>query len=188
MKTRAALTCFVLSLFLAAPAAAGELAGVSMPDTVTVAGQTLSLQGVGLRSVWRIKVYVAGLYLATPTSDAEAVIAAKDAKIVDMAMLRALSAEKLSGGVEEGFERNSSSAEMTALRERLDRLLAMFPAVHKGDVIRLTWAPGKGTIVANNGVELGVIEGQDFADALFACWLGEEPAQQALKDGMLGLK
>ena len=188
MKIRAALTSFVLGLLLTAPATAGELAGVSMDDTVTVAGQSLSLQGMGLRSVWRIKVYVAGLYLATPSSDAGAVIAAKDARIVDMVMLRALSAEKLSGGVEEGFERNSSSAEMAALRERLDRLLAMFPAVHKGDVVRLTWLPGKGTIVASNGVELGVIEGQDFADALFACWLGEEPAQESLKKGMLGLE
>ncbi len=186
MKSRLALTV-ALSLALAGPAAAGELAGVDMDDTVTAGGSSLKLQGMGLRTAWGFKIYVAGLYLATPTSDAAAVVRATDAKVVEMAMMRDLAAEKITGGIEDGFEKNSSSAEMAGLRERLDRLKAMFPAVKKGDRVLLTWSPGRGTVVSHNGAELGVFEGQDFADALFACWLGEEPAQESLKKGMLGL-
>ena len=186
MRVRLALIA-ALSLTLSAPAVAAELAGVTMDDQVTVDGSSLKLQGMGLRSFLGIKIYVAGLYLASPTSDGAAVVSATDGKVVDMVMLRDLAAEKLTGGIEEGFERNSSDAEMTALRERLERLKAMFPSVAKGDRVLLTWNPARGTVVVYNGKELGIIEGQDFANALFACWLGSEPAQKALKKGMLGL-
>lgn len=188
MIVRSTPLALALCLVVAAPAMAGELHGVQMTDTLTVSGESHSLQGMGLRSKWRIKVYVAGLYLATPTSDGAAVVAAKDGKIVEMAMLRDLAAEKITGGIEEGFEKNSTPDEMTALRERLERIKTMFPAVKKGDVVRLTWSPSRGTVIAHNDKELGVIEGQDFADALFACWLGGEPAQGSLKQGMLGLE
>ena len=58
------LRCFGLALGSAAPAA--ELAGVTMPDTDTVEGKTLKLNGLGLRKKMVFKVYVAGLYLETP--------------------------------------------------------------------------------------------------------------------------
>ena len=177
----------VACLLFAAPVMAGELHDVTMDDSITVEGQALQLQGMGLRSKWGFKIYVAGLYLATPSSDAAAIVVATDAKVVEMAMLRALSAEKLAGGIEDAFQKNNTSAEVDAMRDRLSRLLAMFPAVNKGDVVRLVWIPGKGTVFSNNGVELGTIEGQDFANALFACWMGTAPAQESLRDGMLGL-
>jgi hypothetical protein len=37
------------------------------------------------------------------------------------------------------------------------------------------------------GKEMGVIEGKEFAQALFAIWLGPEPPTAALKKGMLGM-
>jgi hypothetical protein len=36
------------------------------------------------------------------------------------------------------------------------------------------------------GKEMGVIEGKEFAQALFAIWLGPEPPTAALKKGLLG--
>ncbi len=40
------------------PAAAKELAGVNMPDTVSIGGKTLKLNGLGLRKKAIFKVYV----------------------------------------------------------------------------------------------------------------------------------
>ena len=37
-----------------------------------------------------------------------------------------------------------------------------------------------------NGVKKGTIEGLDFKKALFGIWLGNKPADDDLKDGMLG--
>ena len=57
------------------PAAAKELAGVNMPDTLSVGDKTLKLNGVGLRKKAIFKVYVGGLYLETPSKDAAAILA-----------------------------------------------------------------------------------------------------------------
>jgi hypothetical protein len=75
---------------------------------------------------------------------------------------------------------------MGALNERLLKLNGMFPAVVEGDQVVLTYVPGKGTLVSAKGQDKGVIEGKDFADALFAVWLGGNPVQDDLKAALLG--
>ena len=55
-----------------------------------------------------------------------------------------------------------------------------------GDDIVLTYVPGRGTVVSVKGAEKGVIEGKDFADALFSVWLGPNPVQEDLKLALLG--
>ena len=64
----------MLSTLLLPNANAGELAGVTMPDTATVAGSKLMLNGMGLREKFFIDVYVGGLYLPAKTTDASKAI------------------------------------------------------------------------------------------------------------------
>ena len=59
MKKTLSLTAIVA--LSAAIALAGEAAGVRMPDTTTLEGKTLKLNGIGLRKKMMFKVYVAGL-------------------------------------------------------------------------------------------------------------------------------
>src|SRR5438067_9930660 len=123
-----------LLLLVAAPAIARELAGVTMPDTASVAGKTLKLNGMGLRTKWFFKVYVAGLYLENPTRSAEAAVSADQVKRVELRLLRDLDRGKITEAISEGFEQNSKP-QLTALKPRLDRLNAMIPDVKKGDPI-----------------------------------------------------
>jgi hypothetical protein len=55
------------------PVQARELAGVKLPDSVTIADthSTLTLNGAGIRKKLFIKIYVEALYLAQPTKSAE---------------------------------------------------------------------------------------------------------------------
>src|SRR5438128_7294625 len=181
---RKSLLGLVLSL-AAAITLAGEVAGVSLPDTTTVEGKTLKLNGMGLRTKVVFKVYVAGLYLETPSKDAAAVISSDQVKQMELSLLRSLDHSKITEAITEGFEKNSKS-QLAGVKARLNRLNSMIPNVEKGDRITLTYVPGKGTIVSAKNVEKGVIEGKDFADALFAVWLGPNPVQADLKKGLLG--
>ncbi len=184
--SRITLPLIAITLLLTAPLAlAGEHTGVSMDDSVTLQGQSMQLQGMGLRTVFRFKVYVAGLYMAAPTSNAGTVVASNKPQAIRLHMLRTLSSEKVGASIEDGFAKNSAAA-LPALQGRLDQLKAMFPSVTSGHVVTLTWTPNRGTVVTSNGSELGVIEGQDFASALFAVWFGSNPVQTPLKEGMLG--
>jgi chalcone isomerase-like protein len=183
MKTRIAVG---LSFLLIAAAARGaEVAGVKMPDTVTVEGKTLKLNGMGLRKKVVFKVYVAGFYLETPTKAPEAILASDQIRRMDLRVLRSLKAAQVTEAIEEGFEKNSK-AQMGALKDRLAKFSAMFSNVAEGDEILMTYVPGKGTSVSVRGVEKGTVEGKDFADALFAVWLGPHPVQEDLKKALLG--
>ena len=183
-RRRVAGLAAILALALATPASAAELAGVTMADSITVGGTAVPLQGQGLRKMLMIKIYVAGLY-SDAGATAEAVVASKAPKAVVMHMKIGLSGERVGDSVEKGFERNSA-AHMTSLRTRLDKLKSLFPAFEKGDEVTLAFDPARGTVLTTKGTEIGVIEGKDFADALFKVWLGPDPVDEGLKAGMLG--
>ena len=55
-----------------------------------------------------------------------------------------------------------------------------------GEQAVITYIPGTGTRLELKGKEAGVIPGKDFADAMFAVWLGAKPVDAGLKEGMLG--
>jgi hypothetical protein len=178
-----------LALVAGAASVAGmELAGVTLPDTVTVDGHTLTLNGMGVRKKLFIKVYVGGLYLATPSHDAAAVIAAEEPKQVVMHFLYSkVGKDKLTEAWREGFA-NNSAASLPALQARLDEFCALWPDMKSGERAVMTYVPGAGTTLELNGTQAGMIPGQDFAEALFAVWLGAKPADAGLKAGMLGQK
>jgi hypothetical protein len=171
-------------LAAAAIVLAGETAGVRMPDTITVEGKTLKLNGMGLRKKVVFKVYVAGLYLETPSNAGLMVISSEQIKRMQLSVLRSLKASQVTEAIVEGFEKNSR-ARMGALKERLGKFGAMISDVVEGDQIVMTYLPDKGTAVLVKGTEKGVIEGKDFADALFAVWLGDNPVQEDLKKALL---
>src|SRR6266508_1360042 len=184
MKTR--IVEVILSCAVAAAVAlAGEVAGVRMPDTITVEGKTLKLNGMGLRKKVMFKVYVAGLYLENKSNAPLMVVSSEQVKQMQLHVLRSLKAAQVTEAIEEGFEKNSK-AQMGALKDRLKKFNAMFADVAEGDQILMTYVPGKGTSVSIKGTEKGTVEGKDFADALFNVWLGRNPVQEDLKKALLG--
>lgn len=183
-KSTLALFLLIASLSLN-PAAAREVAGVEMPARITSAGKVLHLNGMGLRKKLMFKVYVAGLYLEKKTSSSAEVIGSDQVKRVEMVMLRDLERTKITEAVEEGFEANNR-ASMGALRKRLDAFNAGIRDLREGDRLTITYVPGEGTILEIGTSERLVMEGADFAAALFSVWLGEQPVDDTLKRGMLG--
>jgi len=181
---RSALLAVALGLSLPAFASAGEFAGVKMPDTITAEGKTLKLNGMGLRKKVVFKVYVAGLYVESPSKDPAAIVAADEVKRMQLSVLRSLSTSQVAEAIEEGFEKGAKG-QMPALKPRLEKLRTMIPNVVEGDQLVFTYVPGKGTVVAAKGADKGVIEGKDFADALFSVWIGPTPVQEDLKKALL---
>jgi hypothetical protein len=177
----------VIAVVLAATTAAwgAELAGVSMPDSTQVADQDLVLNGMGLRKKSIVKVYVAGLYLAEKSSDAKAILDSDSARRLAMDFRYGVSAEKLCGGWDDGLENNTSNAS-DELKAKFATLCEYMEDVEKGDTMVYTYVPGKGTEVSVKDAVKGEIAGKDFADALWACWIGPEPPSAGFKKGLLG--
>ncbi len=180
------LICFCL--LFALPAAALEISGVSVPETVTTDdGITLTLNGAGVRSKFVFDIYVAQLYLEHPAATAREVISADGRKRMVMHFLYAkVEKKKLTDGWNEGFTGNNRPEQLKALQQRIDQFNAMFSDAKKGEIIILDYAPENGTKVIIAGVEKGVIPGKDFNDAMLSIWLGDKPVSKDLKAKLLG--
>ena len=92
---------------LGTAALAGELAGITLPDTLKAGDKTLKLNGLGLRKKTVFRVYVSGLYLESPSKDAGAILASDQAKGIRMHFLRDLTKAQLVEAFQEGFEANA---------------------------------------------------------------------------------
>ncbi len=183
MPRRAAV---LAAFLLAAPAFAAEVSGVQLPETITVAGKELKLNGAGIRKKFIVKVYVGALYLATPSSDPAAIVEADEPKSVHMRFLRDVGRDKVMGAFRDGFENNSGEKEARTLGPSLNRLASVIPPeVKEGQLLVVTYVPGKGTTVSVSGGGEMTIEGKPFADAMFRNWLGKDPADADLKEKML---
>lgn len=174
-----------LALSLAAPTLAKEVAGVAVPDTATVAGKELRLNGAGLRSKLFVKVYVGALYLEQQAGDLAAITGADAPWLVTMTFKRGVEKEKIVGAFKEGFE-NNSSADLAGLLPALARVEAGLRDFKEGDVFTIAYAPGVGSTLSPPVGAPVVVEGKKFGDALLRNWLGDKPADGGLKRGMLG--
>ena len=164
---------------------AGTLAGVSLPDTAQVAGKTLALNGMGIRTKFMVKVYVVGLYLEQKSSDPNAILKADAPKRIVMQFLHGASKSQMSDAFEESFNNNSAEA-MKTMKADIDRLLGALEPVNVGDQMVFTYVPGTGTIFAINGKEKLTIGDPAFGPVLLSVWLGPKPPNADLKKGILG--
>jgi hypothetical protein len=180
------LAAALAALVLAAPALAREVAGVQFPDTVSVGGQELRLNGAGIRTKLFVKVYAGALYVAEPAHDPGVVISADAPKRVRMVFLRGVDKKKIMETYREGFHNNSAGPKLQALLADLDRMAAAIVDMKKGSEMVVTYVPGQGTTVAAGGAAPVTIEGKEFADAMFRNWLGSRPADADLKKALLG--
>ena len=176
-----------VAVMIVLPLAGGVLKGVKMDDSITVDGKTMLLNGMALRKKMIFKVYVAGLYLPAKEKSAEKILGADAARVTIMHFLRSVGAGKINGGWYDGLEDNTPD-HSKELKAKFDVLAKYMEKMKNGGKIVFTYLPEKGTIVKVNGNVKGTIEGKDFADALFACWIGEKPGPgKSFKEDLLGL-
>lgn len=183
VATLALVATLVLVWAPAAPAA--ELAGVSMPDRVEVGGSTLVLNGQGLREKFFVDVYVAGLYLPKKERSEDAIFGSDTPRHLVMHFVHDVTEDQVCDAWKESLEANRPNAP-AALAADFDTLCGFMEDVEDGEAMVFTYVPGTGTTVEVKGEEKGTIEGKEFADALFASWIGEKPATGKLKKGLLG--
>jgi hypothetical protein len=185
--TRLLAAALALCAAAPVPARAAKVAGVEFPDTAQVGGQTLKLNGVGLRKKFIIKVYAGGLYLPESSQDAAAIVAAETPKRVRMVFLRDVSKAQVMDAYREGFQKNSGGPGLEGLLAKLDRIAPAIPdQLREGTEMSVSYVPGEGTTVVAAGGAKAVVDGKEFADALFKNWLGAKPADDDLKKGLLG--
>ena len=83
--------------------------------------------------------------------------------------------------------KNVKSETYNRILPQLNYHNSLYEDVQPGDRYSLTYVPGIGTELALNGKPKGIIEGVEFAAAVFSIWLGPKPINKTFKKQILGL-
>lgn len=162
----------LLALLAGAPARAQD----GFAAVVELDGTPLRLNGVGARlySPLRIEVYRAALYLAAPESSAEAILASRTPKMIEVRYRRDVPLE----GV------------VAAWEDSLGALTAAFGGwlrpIAAGDMERWTFTGGTARLEGPGRPPLRLADA-GLAHRILAAWIGPAAPTEALRRGLLGL-
>jgi hypothetical protein len=184
----AAAACLLLSASNAALAV--EVGGVKLDDSIRIDNHDLVLNGAGLRTKVIFKVYALGLYLEQKQSTVPAILAASGTRRISIVMLRDVSSDDFGASFMTGLSHNTSKDEQIKLMEptrKFGEMFALIPGLKKGDALTVDWVPGTGIICLLNGKKIGpTVTDIAFYNAILKIWIGDEPADNALKPRLLG--
>jgi hypothetical protein len=164
---------------------AAEIDGAFFNDSLAVDNTTLKLTGTGLFRYWGFKAYVGAFYLEAGVSIDEAL--SDRAKRIELQYKRSIKGKDFGPATDKSIAKNIDPVTVKRLRPRIDYHNSLYEDVQAGDRYALTYIPGRGTELALNGVPKGMIEGADFAAAVFSIWLGPKPLNQSFKRQILGI-
>ena len=180
----ASLAC----LLAAGPGRAATLDGHTLSDTYPVAGQTLVLNGMGIRTltVFSVKVYVAGLYLAQKSQNPDAILATSTPKVVVLQFLHAASKSDIEKEYREGEQKNCSHNECAqADAPDFEKVIAQTPGFAVGQTLTYVFTSTGLKVLADNK-EVSEFNNPDLAKRILVSFIGPFPPSADLKAHLLG--
>jgi len=162
---------------------ADEISGVRVPGRIDAEGSALVLNGAGLRSktVFRVRVYVAALYLKEKCTDAARIIKSEEPRVIWLHFLRDISGSDLRDSIRVQFRK---LPDFESLRPRVDELCGHLPSVRSGQRIRLV-AVNESLRMFVDDRKVCTIAGKDLCDAVLAIYVGSNPVEPRLRDALL---
>jgi hypothetical protein len=176
----------LLALMLGTIPTDTEISGVRFPDSVNVYGQTLLLNGAGVRCVTLlcVKVYVAGLYVRERTTSAADILRDDRPKYVTAVMKRDMSRADAAEAFRKGIERAAGS-DAGAIRGEIARLEQWIPAMREKDQMTVFFNPGSGVTIWATPRSDTFQGNAAFGTALFGMWIGPRAVDSDLRAAML---
>ncbi|MFG6467395.1 chalcone isomerase family protein [Roseateles sp. BYS87W] len=170
-----------------------EVANVKYEPTADLAGQKLVLNGAGIRYKFVVKVYTAGLYLTHKAGSTAEVLSTPGPKRIHIQMLRDIDGNELGKLFTKGMESNAPRDEFVKCINGVLKLSEVFASrkqLNTGDSFSVDYVPGIGSTLLVNGKTAmpEPIKEPEFFSALLRIWLGDKPADDGLKDALLGIK
>jgi hypothetical protein len=178
----------VVAMLVMPLAGAVEIQGVKVPPSAEVNGQSLPLNGAGLRTfsllMIPIKIYVAAFYAPGPLKSEAAVLASPGPLEFTFTFLRAVDASDVAKAWSSQFAASASYTYPGYEKDR-DAFAGMFGALQQGGVQMVRFV-GTDTQIFDQGSQKGTIAGRDFQKAFLSMWFGSNPVSADLKSALLG--
>lgn len=182
---------FILAALLWSHASAQtKINGVTLSPKIAPAKTELILNGGGVRTRFFMKVYVAGLYVQKKSNNPKEIIEADKPMAVRIHIISNLmTSDNMTRAIREGFDK-STGGKSAQFKKEIDIACTIFQSgeIKIGDMFEIYYVPGSGIHASKNGKALNVdLKGLPFKKALFGIWFSNDPVDENLKKGMLGL-
>jgi hypothetical protein len=158
-------------LLMSTMALARQVDGIEFPETATVGGVVLPLNGVGIRERYFFDIYAVAI-----GSD---VCKRIDLRFVYRHVTRQQAVDALRWRLME-------SPAAASIKDQVETFVGWLGDFDRGDEIVFDYAPGVGTTVRLKGEAKGMMPGAAFMRTVWSIFLGESPITESLKRGMLG--
>jgi hypothetical protein len=160
--------------------------------TAQLQGTNLQLNGTGTRFRVMFKVYDMALYTPQKVNTADALVNQPGPKRLRFTALREIPGTDLGLAFIKGLQANSAKDLVQRHTMSSTRLIEIFsgkPKLVPGDTFAMDFIPGKGTQFYISGQPQGAPVGDaEFFAMVLRIWVGPQPVDQALKDGLLGVE
>lgn len=163
-----------------------QVGDVTLPNTMSIEGTKLVLNGAGIREKMWFDLYSGGLYLGAKSSDENAILASDATMAIKLHITsKLITSSKMISAVNDGFKA-STNGNVAPMASKIAKFTSFFnEEIVAGTIFDIANIKGKGVVVYRNGEQKGMIEGDEFRKALFGIWLGADPADEDLKAAML---
>lgn len=180
------LTSLVLIVSLNASAMTKD--DTTLPDADTFQSHALVLNGIGLRKATflKLKVYAAGLYLEKKSQNSDEIINSPGVKKVVMKFIRNVSAGDVKGAWEKSFKSLCESEQCDSIQADIQKLKDAMEDVKEGDTMIYGFGPSH-LEVSIRGEKKAEIPTGLLSKLVLKTWLGPNPPNSELKEGLLGL-
>ena len=168
------------ALLITHGAVGASVGGIDLP----VRQGDFQLQGAGLlRKGLIFKIYVGALYVTD--KDHVGNILDDVPKRLDIHYFHHTPKKHMIRVAEETLRKNLTEEEYQRLFPRIEQLHNAYLNGQKGSFASLIYKPGGGLTYSFDNEPVLTIECDDFANAYFTIWLGEQPSSQTIKQRLL---
>ena len=167
-------------------ASVDSIGATEFPQQIQAGEHRLILNGWGARTKNFLQLYVAGIYLAHPSSNPVEIVSADEPAAIRIKITSGLvSQAKLVAALTQGFHQ-STGGNTGPIQREINQFRDCFQeTINKGDLFDMVYVPEHGVMVNKNGRFKGVVAGVKFKEALFNIWLSDNPIDEKLKRAML---
>lgn len=172
MRTARAILNVLLTFVWGASAFSEEIP-YAIPETLTLSGQELVLNGYGERERWFMDVYNCALYLPHRSTSREFIMAATTPTAIRIRVIYDPPAD-VPDRWEETFQAELSN-------ELFDRMTDVYEKLDVGDIVIFAYVPGQGTKAYRNDKLLFTDKGHGLMQGLLDQWIGPRPVSKNLR-------
>jgi len=157
------------------------------PVRIDHGDRKLHINGWGLCEwgIFGVDLYYCALHVESKSKSASTLLSKDQGYNIHLSFCRDLTRKQMRKAYRTSIEVNTGK-DIKKYRERLDKLLAVMPAVDEGDNLHFCYLPETGMTVSLNGKSLVTIPGADWGKLFLRLYVGPKPPTKDLRKGLLG--